>query len=48
MQIQNLNSINKKQEIQAENALNNLKTQIELDYKKLYEEMKDQVNLILI
>jgi hypothetical protein len=48
MQIQNLNSINKKQEIQAENALNNLKTQIELDYKKLYDEMKDQVNLILI
>ena len=48
MQIQNLNSINKTQEIQAENALNNLKTQIELDYKKLYDEMKDQVNLILI
>ena len=48
MQIQNLNSINKKQEIQAENALNNLKTQIELDYKKLYDEMKDQVNFILI
>ena len=44
MQIQNSNALNRKQEAQAENALTELKAQIESDSKKLYEEMKDQVN----
>jgi hypothetical protein len=43
LQIQNLNALNKKQETQAENALTELKNQIETDSKKLYIEMKEQV-----
>lgn len=36
--------MNRKQEIQAENAISEIKTQIESDSKKLYDEMKEQVN----
>ena len=37
--------ISQRQEIQTENAISEIKAQIEADSKKLYEEMKEQVNI---
>ena len=45
LQIQNQTLISQRQEIQTENAISEIKAQIEADSKKLYEEMKEQVNI---
>ena len=41
--IENLKNGIKKQEIQAEDALNEIREQVEQNSKKIYEEMEEQV-----
>ena len=43
--IENLKENIKKQEIQAENALNEIRDQVEQNSKRIYDEMEEQVNL---
>ena len=43
--IESLRNVIKKQELQAETALNEIRDQIEQNSKKIYEEMEEQVGI---